>query len=120
MPGADGHAAHNTKRRDLRMELISGKSRNTGKPLQEEQKKQKWPDLLRAHYQCVLPGPSACLQDALHMITTGKVRITCLGAIWRPSAAHLGPLWYQSGTNLIRIWYQSGTNLVHIWYQCCT
>ena len=36
--------------------------------------------MLDAHYQCVVPGPSACLQDALHMITTGKVRITCPGA----------------------------------------
>ena len=42
--------------------------------------KQKWPELLDAHYQCQVPGPSACLQDALHMITTGKVRITCPGA----------------------------------------
>ena len=42
--------------------------------------KKTWPELLDAHYQCVVPGPSACLQDALHMITTGKVRITCPGA----------------------------------------
>ena len=42
--------------------------------------KEKWPDLLDAHYQCQVPGPSACLQDALNMITTGKVRITCPGA----------------------------------------
>ena len=42
--------------------------------------KEKWPELLDAHYQCQVPGPSACLQDALNMITTGKVRITCPGA----------------------------------------
>jgi len=72
--------AHSDKRLNLRPELISGKSRNTGKPLGEEPLKQKWPELLDAHYQCEVPGPSACLQDALHMITTGKVRITCPGA----------------------------------------
>ena len=35
--------------------------------------------MLDAHFTCDIPGPSACLQDALHMITTGKVRITCPG-----------------------------------------
>ena len=31
-----------------------------------------WPAFLDAHYVCEVPGPPACLQDALHMITTGK------------------------------------------------
>ena len=31
-----------------------------------------WPVFLDAHYVCEVPGPPACLQDALHMITTGK------------------------------------------------
>ena len=91
MPG-EMHVA-NRKRVNLRPQLESGKSRRTGEALEEGLLKKNWPELLDAHYLCVVPGPSACLQDALHMITTGKVRITCLGAIWRPSAAHLGPMW---------------------------
>ena len=76
---SDMHVA-NHKRGNLRPQLISGKSRNTGALLGEALFKKNWPELLDAHYQCVVPGPSACLQDALHMITTGKVRITCPGA----------------------------------------
>ena len=64
----------------MRPQLESGKSRNTGEPCGEGLLKKNWPELLDAHYQCQVPGPSACLQDALHMITTGKVRITCPGA----------------------------------------
>ena len=70
----------NQKRKNLRPQLESGKSRNTGEPCGEGLLKKNWPELLDAHYQCQVPGPSACLQDALHMITTGKVRITCPGA----------------------------------------
>ena len=33
---------------------------------------QSWHAFLDAHYVCEVPGPPACLQDALHMITTGK------------------------------------------------
>ena len=87
------HTAVNQKRLNLRPQLESGKSKNTRRSFDDSWLKQNWPELLHAHYQCQVPGPSACLQDALHMITTGKVRITCLGAIWRPSAAHLGPMW---------------------------
>ena len=65
---------------NLRPQVVSGKSKNTGKPFDDAWLKERWPELLDAHYQCVVPGPSACLQDALHMITTGKVRITCPGA----------------------------------------
>ena len=45
-----------------------------------ERLKAKWPALLDAHYESEVPGPSVCLQDALHMVTTGKVLITCPGA----------------------------------------
>ena len=75
----DMHVA-NHKRGNLRPQLISGKSRNTGALLGEALFKKNWPELLDAHYVCEVPGPSACLQDALHMITTGKVLITCPGA----------------------------------------
>ena len=68
------------KRNNLRPQLLSGKSRHTGKPLEVNLLKKNWPELLDAHYHCLLPGPSACLQDALHMITTSQVRITCPGA----------------------------------------
>ena len=77
MPGLDDA---NQKRLHLRLQVESGKSRNTGRPLEANLLKKNWPELLDAHYQCPVPGPSACLQDALHMITTGKVRITCPGA----------------------------------------
>jgi hypothetical protein len=88
MPGLNDA---NQKRLNLRPQLESGKSRHThsvylrkrchsGEPLGEGLLKKNWPELLDAHYQCEVPGPSACLQDALHMITTGKVRITCPGA----------------------------------------
>ena len=70
----------NQKRLNLRPQLESGNSRATGKSLGDAWLKEKWPELLDAHYQCPVPGPPACLQDALHMITTGKVRITCPGA----------------------------------------
>ena len=43
--------------------------------------KEKWPELLDAHYQCMIPVPSACLQDALNMITEPhSVQISCPGA----------------------------------------
>ena len=77
MPGLNDA---NQKRLHLRPQLESGKSRNTGEPLGEGQLKKNWRELLDSHYQCVRPGPSVCLQDALHMITTFKVRITCSGA----------------------------------------
>ena len=67
------------KRRHLRPQLITGKSRNTGDPLVEGLLKKNWPELLDAHYQCEVPGKSACLQDALRMITEGTVHITCPG-----------------------------------------
>ena len=68
------------KRANLRPQMLSGKSRHSGEPLQEGLRKKNWPDLLDVHYECEVPGPSVCLQDALHMITTGKVLITCPGA----------------------------------------
>ena len=77
MPG-DHHALEQL-RYTLRPQLDKGQTRRGG-PLGDDWLKQKWPLLLDAHYQCVVPGPSACLQDALHMITTGKFRITCPGA----------------------------------------
>ena len=70
----------NQKRKHLRPQLESGISRNTGIPLGEAWLKKSWPELLDAHYKCDAPGPAVCLQDALHMITTGKVPITCPGA----------------------------------------
>ena len=70
----------NIKRTNLRPQVLSGKSKNTGRPFDDAWLKEKWPELLDAHYQCLVPGQSACLQDALRMITTGKVFITCLGA----------------------------------------
>ena len=69
MPGLNDA---NQKRLNLRPQLDSGKSRHTGEPLGGGQLKKNWPELLDAHYQCVVPGLSACLQDALRMITTGK------------------------------------------------
>ena len=79
MPG--GATPTNQKRKDLRPQLESGKSRKTGKPLGDAWLKQKWPELLDAHYQCRIPGPSVCLQDALKMITEPhSVQITCPSA----------------------------------------
>ena len=81
MSAASGEMSSDAqKRNNLRPQLLSGKSRHTGKPLEVNLLKKNWPELLDAHYHCLLPGPSACLRDALHMTTTGKVRITCLGA----------------------------------------
>ena len=75
-----GHSNANTKRQNLRPQLESGKSKNNGKPLGDAWLKEKWPELLDAHYQCRIPGPSACLQDALNMITEPhSVQITCPG-----------------------------------------
>ena len=65
------------KRKYLRSQAISGKSRYNGEPLKERLLKKNWPELLDAHYECARPGPTRCLQDALHVITTGKVLITC-------------------------------------------
>ena len=76
---ADMHVA-NHRRANLRPQLESGKSRRTGNPFDVGWLNEKWPEFLDAHYQCQVPGPSACLQDALRMITTGKVFITCPGA----------------------------------------
>ena len=67
------------KRQNLRPQLQQGKTTKGG-PLRDDWLKKNWPKLLDAHYQCAVPGPSACLQDALHMITTGKFCITCPGA----------------------------------------
>ena len=76
----NGKNSANIKRTNLRPQVLSGKSKNTGRPFDDAWLKEKWPELLDAHYQCLVPGQSACLQDALRMITTGKVFITCLGA----------------------------------------
>ena len=55
---------------------MNGTSRNTGRPISNETwLKRSWPELLDAHYEFL--GPSTCLQDAKHMFTEGKVRITC-------------------------------------------
>ena len=72
------HAA-SQKRNKLRPQLISGKNINyPDRDVSVEWLKEKWPRLLDAHYQCRIPGPSACLQDALHMITEPhSVQITC-------------------------------------------
>ena len=68
------------KRNNLRPQLVSGKSRHTGKPLKVNLTQEKLVRLLDVHFVCQVPGQSACLQDALRMITTGKVFITCPGA----------------------------------------
>ena len=70
----------NQKRLNLRPQLESGESRKTGNRHGEAWLKKSWPELLDAHYGCDVPGPAVCLQDALHMITTSKVLITCPGA----------------------------------------
>ena len=135
--------AKNTLRCNLRPQLEKGKTAK-GCDLCAEWLKEKWLALLNAHYECEVPGPSACLQDALHMITTGKVRITCLGAkkeegkearTMSELEKHVIKEWYDAkdtelvekrgelymcyefGTTLRKIWYQSGTNLVPIWYK---
>lgn len=72
-------SADTNKRRNLRSQIEKGKT-DRGADLGADWLKQKWPELLDAHYKCEIPGPSACLQDALHMIAMGKVRITCPGA----------------------------------------
>ena len=76
MPGVNELA---NLRRTLRPQFERGQTTRGG-PLGDDWLKEKWPQVLDAHYQCAVPGPSACLQDALHMITTGKFCITCPGA----------------------------------------
>ena len=76
---SDRMNATNRLRMTLRPQLEKGMTRKGG-DLSDDWLKEKWPKLLDAHYQCAVPGPSACLQDALHMITTGKFCITCPGA----------------------------------------
>ena len=63
---------------NMRPQLEKGKTTKGADP-SGNWLKEKWPALLDAHFTCDIPGPSACLQDALHMIATGKVRITCPG-----------------------------------------
>ena len=79
---ADRLHAASQKRNKVRPQLISGKNINyPDRDVSVEWLKEKWPELLDAHYQCRIPGPSASLQDALHMITEPhSVQITCLGA----------------------------------------
>ena len=66
------------KRKNLRPQLLSGKSRGKGGcPLGEGWLKEKWPELLDAHFRrCKEPGEAACLQDALSMSSSGKAQVT--------------------------------------------
>ena len=60
-------------RKNLRPQLLSGKSQGRGGcPLGEGWLKEKWPELLDAHFRCKEPGEAACLQDALSMTFSGK------------------------------------------------
>ena len=69
--------ATNQLRNTLHPQLEKGMTRN-GSDLSDDWLKQKWHELLDAHYQCRIPGPSVCLQDALNMITEPhSVQITC-------------------------------------------
>ena len=77
MPG--DHHALDQLRKNLRPQLEKGQTTKGG-PLGDDWLKEKWPEAMDTHYQCAVPGPLAFLQDALHMITTGKFRITCPGA----------------------------------------
>ena len=63
------HTSVDKLRRNLRLQLVNCKTTRGCDP-SDDWLKEKWPALLDAH----------CLQDALHMITTGKVVITCPGA----------------------------------------
>ena len=76
MPGGDHHALDQL-RKNLRPQLEKGQTTKGG-PLGDDWLKEKWPKLLDAQYQCPIPGPSICLQDALKMITEPhSVQITC-------------------------------------------
>ena len=68
MPGLNNA---NQKRLNLRPQLESGESRKTGNRHGEAWLKKNCPELLDAHYECEIPGLAVCLQDSLHMITTG-------------------------------------------------
>ena len=62
-------------RKNLRPQLLSGKSRGKGGcPLGEGWLKEKRTELLNAHFSCKEPGEAACLQDALSMTFSGKPR----------------------------------------------
>ena len=71
----------NQKRANLRPQLLSGKSKNHPfKEFSQDWLRQKWPELLDAHFACPTPGESVALQDTLHMINTGEVKIICSGS----------------------------------------
>ena len=77
MPGA--MRDRTTKRNNLRPQLEKGKTTKGADP-SDDWLKDKWHQLLDAHYECDHPGSATCLEDALLMITAGAVQITCLGA----------------------------------------
>ena len=78
MPG--DHHALDQLRTNLRPQLEKGQTTRGG-PLGDDWLKKNWPKFLDAHYECRIPGPSVCLQDALKMITEPhSVQITCPGA----------------------------------------
>ena len=65
------------KRKNLRPQLLSGKSRGKGGcPLGEGWLKEERTELLNAHFSCKEPGEAACLQDALSMTSSGKAQVT--------------------------------------------
>ena len=82
---------------------------------------QSWHAFLDAHYVCEVPGPPACLQDALHMITTGKnssgIFLDLLGnssgTLWERFGNSSGTLRERfggsSGTRRELFWNSSGT-----------
>ena len=59
-----GITAANNLRARLRPQFQQGQATKCG-PLGDDWLEAKWPELLDAHYQCQVPGPPACLQDAL-------------------------------------------------------
>lgn len=108
MPG-DHHALEQL-RKTLRPQSEKGQTKKGG-PLGDDWLKEKWPEVLGAHYQCAVPGPSACLQDALHMITTGKFRITCPGAKRKKEEDVEEPRTVSElEVHLIREWYDKKDN----------
>jgi len=73
---ASTHEAARRVRQCLRFQIITNKSKHTGKPLGETWMKEKWPELLEAHFVSKEPGEAACLQDCLTMLSTGKAKVT--------------------------------------------
>ena len=66
---------YSKKRNNLRPQLVKGETTKGG-PLGDDWLREKWPELLDAHFICKEPGEAVCLADVLTMLATGKVNIT--------------------------------------------